>query len=231
MKRGVWLSAALVAILAGVGLYGIGGLAGNRGASAACRETAAAAQRLDPLAEGEVAAFQIAREPQDLRTLAFTGPEGKPATLGDYAGKVALLNIWATWCAPCRLEMPALDRLQAAAGGADFSVVAVSIDTGGPEKPRAFLEEVGVKSLPFNSDPSTDIFDALVMRSLGRGLPITVLLDRNGCHLGLMNGPAEWDSEDGRRLIEGAVEATADEAAAGRIGRAPAPPGPAAADS
>ena len=203
--RGYWAVAAVVAVAAGLGLYGMGGLPGNRAAASACREAAAEAQKLDPLAVGEVAAFQIAREPQDLRSLGFTGPNGEPTSLADFAGKVTLVNLWATWCAPCRREMPALDRLHAAAGGPDFSVVAVSIDAGGPEKPRKFLGEVGVTALPFYADPSSDIFNELKKRSLALGLPVTLLVDRKGCLLGPMNGPAEWDSPDGRALVDAAV--------------------------
>lgn len=101
--------------------------------------------------------------------------------------------------------MPALDRLQAQAGGADFAVVPVSIDTGGPDKPRAFLQSIATENLPLYTDPSTDIFNDLKKRSLAIGLPVTALLDRNGCLLGHMNGPAEWDSEEGVRLIEAAL--------------------------
>jgi hypothetical protein len=103
--------------------------------------------------------------------------------------------------------MPALDRLQAALGGDQFEVVPVSIDIADPERPAEFLSSVGVKNLPLYTDRTTGIFEALEGRALARGLPVTVLLDRDGCHLGNMNGPAEWDSPDGRRLIEAAIAA------------------------
>ena len=128
-------------------------------------------------------------------------------TLAAFKGKVALVNLWATWCAPCRQEMPALDRLQAALGGDDFAVVPVSIDIGGRDRPAAFLKQIGVKNLPLYTDRTTEIFEGLKTRGLAIGLPVTVLLDRNGCRLGHINGPAEWDSEDGKRLIEAAIEA------------------------
>jgi thiol-disulfide isomerase/thioredoxin len=183
---------------------------GRNGAdAAACAGAAVTAKNLDPLIGGEVAAFQIARAPQKLDALSFTDPQGRPTTLAAYAGKVTLLNIWATWCAPCRQEMPALDRLQAALGGADFSVVPVSIDTRGAERPAQFFQSVGVKNLPLNTDASTKIFEELKSRSLALGLPVTVLLDRKGCQLGHINGPAEWDSPDGRALIEAALKAAA----------------------
>ena len=174
-------------------------------AAAECAGAPEAAAALDPLVGGEVAAFQIARDPDQLGDLTFVGAEGEPKSLADFSGKVALVNLWATWCAPCRKEMPALDRLQAALGGEDFAVVPVSIDTGGPDTAEKFLESVGVEQLPLYTDPSTDIFNEMKKRSLALGLPVTVLLDREGCLLGNMNGPAEWDSEDGLRLIRAAI--------------------------
>jgi thiol-disulfide isomerase/thioredoxin len=174
-------------------------------ADAACAATGEAAQSLDPLVTGEVAALQIASQPEKLSDLAFLGETGEPMTLAAFEGKIALVNLWATWCAPCRREMPALDRLQAALGGDDFSVVPISIDTGDPERPRLFLEEIGTEHLPLYTDPTTEIFEELKAKSLAVGLPVTMLLDRNGCRLGHMNGPAEWDSEEGQRLIEAAI--------------------------
>ena len=88
------------------------------------------------------------------------GADGAPMTLADFKGKVALVNLWATWCAPCRKEMPALDRLAGALGGDDFSVVPVSIDTGERQRPAAFLEQIGVKNLPLYTDRSTEIFES-----------------------------------------------------------------------
>ena len=190
-------------------LYVMVGAGGNGADAAACAPARVQAQALDPLIGGEVAAFQVAKAPEKLSDLAFSGAAGEPMTLADFQGKVTLLNLWATWCAPCRLEMPALDRLQAALGGDDFSVVPVSIDTGGPERPTAFLGSIGVENLPLYIDRSTQIFAELKKRSLALGLPVTVLLDRNGCRLGHMNGPAEWDSHEGRRLIEAAIAGSA----------------------
>jgi len=205
-KTGVAVAAAAVLAAA---LYVTLDAGGNDAGASACSAARPLAQALDPLVGGEVAAFQVADRPEKLTDLAFTGPDGEKLTLADFAGKVTLLNLWATWCAPCRQEMPALDRLETALGGEAFSVVPVSIDTSGPERPTAFLDSVGVKSLPLYTDPSTEIFSELKSRSLALGLPVTILLDRNGCRLGHMNGPAEWDSDDGRRLIEAAIAAAA----------------------
>jgi thiol-disulfide isomerase/thioredoxin len=200
--RGAAVAAA--AVLAGA-IYVSLDRQGNGADAAACADSVAAAKALDPLIGGEVAAFQVARTPEKLSGLAFTGADGKPTTLAAFGGKVTLVNLWATWCAPCRREMPALDRLQAALGGKDFSVVAMSIDTGDPSRPAEFLQSIGVKNLPLNTDRSTAIFEEVKKRSLALGLPVTILVDRNGCHLGHINGPAEWDGPDARRLIEAAI--------------------------
>jgi thiol-disulfide isomerase/thioredoxin len=205
------LRAAGIAVAAGLAgaIYVTLDGQGNADGDAACAAAKPVAASLDPLIHGEIAAFQLARAPEKLSGLAFTDAEGKPATLAAFDGKVTLVNLWATWCGPCRKEMPALDRLQAALGGADFWVVPISIDTGDPERPRQFLDSIGVKNLPLYTDRSTDIFEALKARSLALGLPVTLLLDRNGCRLGHINGPAEWDSEEGKRLIEAAMGAGA----------------------
>jgi thiol-disulfide isomerase/thioredoxin len=209
-KRFVWnarygVAATAVAAVVLAGIYVTLAGQGNGGVDAACAAAKADAAALDPLVGGEVAAFQLAREPEKLSGLAFTGTDGKPKTLAAFGGKVALVNLWATWCGPCRKEMPALDRLQAALGGDDFAVVPISIDIGDPERPKAFLEQIGVKNLPLYTDRTTKIFEDVKARGLAIGLPVTFLLDRNGCRLGHINGPAEWDSEDGRRLIEAAI--------------------------
>jgi thiol-disulfide isomerase/thioredoxin len=201
------LRAAAIAVAAGLAgaIYVTLDGQGNADGDPACAAAKPVAASLDPLIHGEIAAFQLARAPEKLSGLAFTDAAGKPATLAAFDGKVTLVNLWATWCGPCRKEMPALDRLQAALGGEDFSVVPISIDTGDPERPGEFLKSVGVKNLPLYTDRSTDIFEALKTRSLALGLPVTLLLDRNGCRLGHINGPAEWDSEEGERLIEAAI--------------------------
>jgi thiol-disulfide isomerase/thioredoxin len=205
--RKTWRRGAAVAVVVAlfVAVYVTLDGQGNGGDTAACAASRPRAAALDPLVRGEVAAFQVAKQPEKLSALAFTGTEGEAMTLAAFEGRVALVNLWATWCAPCRQEMPALDRLQAALGGDDFAVVPVSIDTGDPERPAQFIASIGVKHLPLYTDRTIKIFEELKKRGLAVGLPVTVLLDRDGCRLGHMNGPAEWDSEDGRRLIETAI--------------------------
>lgn len=191
------------AVIAAAAVYGIAGRDGNA-VAATCEASRATAAAADPLATGEVAAMMIAEAPEPAPALTFTDADGNTRTLSDWAGRTVLVNLWATWCAPCRHEMPALDRLQADLGGEAFEVVAVNIDTGGAEKPLKFLEEVGVTRLGFYADHTTAVFRDLKKSGKAFGLPTTLLVDSEGCLIGHMAGPAEWDSADAKALI-GAV--------------------------
>ncbi|MGE0280089.1 MAG: TlpA family protein disulfide reductase, partial [Rhizobiaceae bacterium] len=121
-------------------------------------------------------------------------------------GRTILLNLWATWCVPCRKEMPALDALQTKLGGPAFEVVAVNIDTRNPDKPHQWLKDVGVNALGYYSDQSAKVFQDL--KSIGRafGMPTTLLIDANGCEIASLAGPAEWASDDAVKLIEAALK-------------------------
>jgi len=117
---------------------------------------------------------------------------------------VVLLNLWATWCAPCRAEMPALDALQKEMGGKDFEVVALSLDLKGIAVAKKFLEEVKADGLAPYIDESTKSLATLQ----APGLPTTLLIDREGRELGRLLGPAEWNSPEARELVAAAVKAT-----------------------
>jgi thiol-disulfide isomerase/thioredoxin len=199
---------ALIALLIAGGvafLYVKGSPSGKKETSAACRASQKLAAALAPLAKGELAAMNIAKEPEPMPQVTFNGPDGKPRTLDDFKGKTVLLNIWATWCVPCRQEMPALDRLQKLAGSDNFEVVAVNVDTSRLDRPKAFLNEIGVKNLAYYADPKAEIFFNLKQTGKVLGLPTTFLIDAAGCQLGLLSGPAAWDSADAQALIAGAV--------------------------
>jgi thiol-disulfide isomerase/thioredoxin len=193
--------AVAAAVVTGAAIYGIGAIERNP-ADAACRSSGELAKRLAPLARGEVAAVNIAATPQRLPELTFTDAAGQPHRLADFRGRTVLLNLWATWCVPCRKEMPALDALQAKLGDDKFQVVAVNIDTRNLDKPKAWLDEVGIKGLGYFADPSAKVFQEL--KSVGKaiGMPTTLLVDPQGCELGTLAGPAEWVSDDAIRLIE-----------------------------
>jgi thiol-disulfide isomerase/thioredoxin len=179
--------------------------AGNNKDDAACAAKAGRAKQVAAKAVGQVAALQPADPPQSLKSLAFNGPDGKPMTIANHAGKTVLLNLWATWCAPCRAEMPALDALQKEKGSNAFEVVAVNVDTGDDVKPKKFLKEIGVQTLGFYRDPTIALFNEAKTRGLALGLPVTMLIDGEGCLIAHMNGPAEWSSPDAKRLVEAAL--------------------------
>src|SRR5205085_4862871 len=170
----------------------------------ACRASAHLANRLAPLANGEVAAINIASEPKRLPDLAFTDAGGQPRKLADFRGRTVLLNLWATWCVPCRKEMPALDALQAKLGGEAFQVVAVNIDTRNLDKPKAWLKEVGIQRLGYYADPSAKVFQDLKAVGKALGMPTTLLIDASGCELGVLAGPAEGASDDAGKLVDAA---------------------------
>jgi thiol-disulfide isomerase/thioredoxin len=193
---------AVVAVLAGV--YGIGHLRGNP-ADAACQAAVNAAAKLTPLVHGEVAALTVAQRPFQVPDVTFKDGSGHDRKLGDWRGRTVLLNLWATWCVPCRKEMPALDALQGDLGGPNFEVVAVNIDQRDPEKPLKFLKDVGITHLAYYSDDSAHVYEDLKTAGKAFGMPTTVLVDRTGCEIGNMAGPAEWASADGVNLVSAAV--------------------------
>lgn len=196
---------ALAAVLVGFALYGTGSNLGNLAASGPCAEAAPAAARLAPLARGEVAAFDASAAPKPAPVVAFKGPDGASTDLAALRGKLLLVNLWATWCAPCKAEMPALDRLQAERGGDAFQVVAINVETRNLEKPPAWFKANGIAHLTYYGDPEGKVLPAIQAAVGSTGLPTTMLIDAKGCTLGVMKGPAEWSSEDGQRLIRAAL--------------------------
>ena len=143
--------------------------------------------------------LRVNQAPRALPELAFEDGEGRKRSLSEFGGKVVLLNLWATWCTPCRKEMPALDRLQQKLGGPEFEVLALSIDVAGAPAVKRFYEETGVRSLAVYVDPTTQASTALGTV----GIPTTLLIDRQGREIGRRTGPAEWDGPEAVRLIEG----------------------------
>ncbi len=201
MAAAVWSVILALAVLAGV--YGIARLRSNPAGAAAvaCAPAVATAARIAPLAQGQVAALAVAHSPFLVPDLAFKDAAGRERKLADWRGRTLLLNLWATWCVPCRKEMPALDALQNSLGGPDFEVVAVNIDTRDPEKPLAFLKDAGVTHLAYYSDQSAKVFQELKLAGKAFGMPTTLIVDRSGCEIGEMAGPAEWASADGVKLV------------------------------
>ena len=191
------------------GVYGIGGMRRNAAGDPACRPAVALSQKLAPLAHGEVAALTMATTPLKLPDLAFEDADGKPRKLSDWRGRTVLVNLWATWCVPCRREMPALNGLQTKLGGPDFEVVAVNIDTRDPEKPKNFLKDANLTRLGYFTDEKAKVFQDL--KSIGRalGMPTSVLVDGQGCEIATIAGPADWASDDAVKLISAAIKPAA----------------------
>jgi thiol-disulfide isomerase/thioredoxin len=188
------------------GLYGMMMQPGNAQVQAAsCAAAQSLTQKLKPLARGEVAGVLVPEKSGVLPALSFKGPDGAALSLENFRGKTVLVNLWATWCAPCRKEMPALDKLQAELGGADFEVVTINIDQRNLERPKTFLTEIGVNKLAYYHDASAKVFTELKAADRAFGMPTTLLIDPKGCELGFLSGPAEWASEDALKLLRAAL--------------------------
>lgn len=201
-----------LAIFAILGAFaGIGGVYLTKGGlgndeAAFCSTERALTDRLKPLARGEVAAVLVPDQPRKLPDLTFKDAAGGEISLKDFVGRTVLLNLWATWCAPCREEMPSLDVLDEEFGGPDFQVVAVSIDTQQAEKAKSFLGELKIRKLGFYADPSGKLFQDLKLAGRAVGLPTTLLIDKDGCEIGYLPGPAHWASEDAKALIRASLK-------------------------
>lgn len=190
----------LIAILTTIGLaivaavYLIAGPQINGGGGSA--------SPLSAYATGHLANFQPARTPEPAPELEFHDGEGKTVHLSDFRGKLVLLNLWATWCLPCREEMPALNALQGAMGSDRFQVVALSVDKDGLELARSFLKEVKADHLSLYNDPTS----GANFKIKGYGLPTTLLISPEGDELGRIVGPAEWNMPEAHALIEAALK-------------------------
>jgi thiol-disulfide isomerase/thioredoxin len=153
---------------------------------------------LNPLSTGSMTTFVFKPQPEALPEIRFLNGNGEEVSLKDWHGKVVLLNVWATWCAPCREEMPALDRLQAELGSDKFQVVALAVDKSGLDGARKFLADIKVGKLELFADPTAR--DGLALKVFG--MPTSILIDREGREIGRLIGPAAWDSAEAKRLIE-----------------------------
>lgn len=165
-------------------------------------QAAAPAVGANPLSQGQMIKFVFRKEPEALADIAFVDAAGGQKSLKDFKGKVILLNLWATWCQPCRKEMPALDKLQAALGSDKFEVVALSIDRAGVDASRKFLDSVKVTKLALYVDPTAKANGPLKIF----GMPTTILVDAEGREIGRLLGEAEWDSEDAHKLIKSVIK-------------------------
>ncbi len=195
--------AALTGLMGFGAVYAILRPADNSKPEAATKPQAAApSAAANPLATGDMMTFVYKKTPEAVPSFKFEDGAGAEKSLADWRGKVVLLNLWATWCAPCRKEMPALDRLQKELGGDNFEVVAISVDRQGAPASKKFLDDTKSANLKLYVESSS--------RSVGTlkaaGLPTTILIDKEGREIGRLAGPAEWDSADAKRLIQAALK-------------------------
>jgi thiol-disulfide isomerase/thioredoxin len=130
--------------------------------------------------------------PQRAPDVTFADAEGKTRRLSEWKGRTVVLNFWATWCTPCKTEMPSLDRLEGMLGGGDFSVVALSLDRDGLKAPAAFFARQGIARLKLYNDATGEAG----LRLKAAGLPLTVVLNEKGEEIARFLGPAEWDSPE-----------------------------------
>jgi thiol-disulfide isomerase/thioredoxin len=196
---------AVIVALAAAAVYGM--LSFGRNASdPGCALAVDLAKRIAPLARGELAAFAVAEQGLVVPDLAFQDAGGGERHLSEWRGRTILLNLWATWCIPCRKEMPQLNALQEKLGGPSFEVVAVNIDTRDAEKPRAWLTAAGIDKLAYYADTTAKVFQALKTVARASGLPTSLIIDSAGCEVGTIAGPAEWASSEGLALVMAAVD-------------------------
>lgn len=162
---------------------------------------AAAAQDLSDLQVGDMRGLVIHSEPVDASALPFVLADDTEGALVDYAGQHVLLNFWATWCAPCREEMPSLQTLQDTLGGEAFQVVTLATGRNPPQAIRRFFDDEGITTLPQHRDINQQI-----AREMGIfGLPITVVLDPQGQEIARLRGDADWASPEAIAILEALI--------------------------
>lgn len=199
-----------VAALLGVGAWGIYATLGPKGNEVAQQKhgtsdvsavNAAKEGFTRALSKGDMAAFLVHKAPKDIPDFAFKDGNGKDLKLSDWKGRVVLVNLWATWCAPCRREMPHLAELQEKLGGDGFEVVAISVDRKGVAASAQFLKKAKAEKLALYIDKSTKV----LAQSRTIGLPVTILVNRQGKEIGRLTGPATWNGADAIRLVKTAI--------------------------
>jgi thiol-disulfide isomerase/thioredoxin len=197
MSRSALIYTALAAIaIIAVALVALRDPAQMLPASLENRET------LEALRTGSMKKLVFHEAPKPAGTAAFFTSDGVEEHLSDHAGRIVLVNFWATWCAPCRKEMPMLSELQFDLGGDDFEVLTIATGRNQPQAMKKFFEEAGVTNLPLATDPSSAL-----AREMGvLGLPATVILDRRGHEIARMLGDAEWNSDSARAIIAQLLE-------------------------
>lgn len=197
MNRTSAIATAALAVIAIAALIFMGAAPGRNGPASNTPKTA----WLQDFAVGELAKLSVTLPPTAMPPEEFLDGEGRSVSLDAFKGKVLLINFWATWCAPCLVEMPSLNRLAADANGDDFMVLPISIDRRGAEVAKPFLDSIEADHLPLYLDPSSRLARAVHVA----GLPVTLLVDHKGREIARYVGPAEWDGPEARALVAEAV--------------------------
>lgn len=198
------MAAAVIIVVAAVYLI-VGPLGNGTGGTGSSEAPAGGGEAavLAPYATGDMENFKPEAQAKPVPDLAFKDGESKDVRLSDFKGKLILLNLWATWCVPCREEMPALNRLQAAMGSGKFQVLALSVDKDGHDLAKAFLAEVKADHIALYNDPTSRA--SFAMKAFG--LPTTVLVSPDGKEIGRLVGPAHWDGPEAQALIGATLKA------------------------
>jgi thiol-disulfide isomerase/thioredoxin len=198
--RRLLVAALVIAAVAIAITFWVGNAAAPRASN--CLPQPAAAKAIDTAATGQLAALNGTGTGRGYADLSFVDRDGKPMKISDFAGKALLVNFWASWCIPCRAEMPALDKLAAQQDDDTFMVLPVNTGETQPDKGKAFFAAGGWTHLPLYIDPNFAVLERLKKDAVSLGLPTSLLLDKQGCEIGVLQGPAVWDSPDGTKVIE-----------------------------
>lgn len=177
---------------------------GNAGVARECPVQTEAAAAINAAAIGELAALNGTGEGRGYSDMGFKDAAGADLTIADFNGTALLVNFWASWCVPCREEMPALDALASKYNSDAFLVLPINLDIGegGLAKAQRFLDDNGFANLPLYADSSFAAFERLKREAVAVGLPATLILDQDGCELAVLQGPAEWNTPDGEAVVE-----------------------------
>jgi thiol-disulfide isomerase/thioredoxin len=195
----------IAAIFAAALLYGAGAITANLAFAAGLSEASVAA--LKDMRSGQMGKLVFHSAPRDAIDTPFLTADGSETGFAAWRGKVLVVNFWATWCPPCRKEMPSLDRLRAAVAGPDIDVISINVERRGLKKAAKFFDEVGLQSLAIHSDE-----EGLLPRAVGvLGYPVTIILDREGREVARMQGDAEWDAPEAKAILARIVADTAKE--------------------
>ncbi|MBX4335960.1 TlpA disulfide reductase family protein [Bartonella raoultii] len=213
-KRKVFILCFFIAIIFAIGLYTIKSPHDKRislftNSISGDNTTKIQEEKIAPIkkaAQGFFTNIRFADKLYDIKPFAFKDIQGNEHTLAEFTGKPLLINLWAIWCAPCRMEMPELAQLKHEMNGENFDVIAINTDqTASAEKIQQFLQDVHADNLVYYRDETMSIFNNVRKQGLALGLPITLLIDKDGYLIASFNGAAPWSNDDAKALIKAII--------------------------